>query len=80
MDEITWLSHLYSIYILDMISRPTLKKVGHAKTRYLDAAGEGVNMYDQLKNMNYWNRQQLYIIRNIQEQIKNENLRLYKET
>ena len=39
-----------------------------------------VNMYNQLMSLNYWNRQQLYLIRGIQEQIKNENLRLYKET
>ena len=39
-----------------------------------------VNMYNQLKNLNNWNRYQLYLIRNIQEQIKQENLRLYNET
>ena len=43
MDEISRLSHVYPIYILDVISRPTLKKVRHTKTRYLDDAGEGVN-------------------------------------
>ena len=39
-----------------------------------------VNMYNQLKNLNPWNRHQLHLIRNIQEQIKQENLRLYNET
>ena len=44
MDEIPRLNHLDSLYILDMISRPTLKKIRHAKMRYLDVAGEGVKM------------------------------------
>ena len=39
-----------------------------------------VDMYNQLKNFDHWNRYQLYLIRNIQKQIKQENLRLYNET
>ena len=38
-----------------------------------------MNMYVQLRNQNYWNRQQLYQLRLIQEQIRTESLRLYNE-
>ena len=45
MDGILRLSHVYPIYILDVISHPPLKKVRHTKTRYLDDAGEGVKVF-----------------------------------
>ena len=37
------------------------------------------NLYIQLKNLDSWDREQLNIIKNIQELIKQENVRLYNE-
>ena len=36
-------------------------------------------MYTQLYRRDSWNRQQLYLIRRLQEEIRNENLQLYNE-
>ena len=38
-----------------------------------------MNMYTQLYRRDSWNTQQLYLIRRLQEEIRNENLRLYNE-
>ena len=37
------------------------------------------NQYNLLRNINGWTREQRELIRNIQEQLKEENLRLYRE-
>ena len=70
------------IGIIDDAAEETIPKTKityHIHARESDYLKLLEYQYNQLRNINGWTREQRELIRNIQEQLKEENLRLYRE-